>query len=60
MKIQLVKETKYDKATYYITVDGKFKAGSTCDNLAEALEAFEDAKYEVNGKRIEILMQEEL
>jgi len=60
MKIQLVKETKYDKATYYITIDGNFKAGSTCDNLAEALEAFEDAKYEVSGKRVEVLMQEEL
>lgn len=60
MKIQLVKEIKYDKATYYITIDGNFKAGSICDNIAEAMEMFESIKYEVSGKRIEVLMQEEL
>jgi len=60
MKIQLVKETKYDKATYYITTDSNFKAGSICDNIAEAMEMFENIKYEVSGKRVEVLMQEEL
>lgn len=60
MKIQLVKETKHDVSTYYITVNGEFKAGSICSNLIDALEMFDSVKFEVSGKRTEVLMQEEI
>ncbi len=60
MKIQLVKETKGDKSTYYIIVDDGLKSGSICDSLAEAIDMFEGVKYEITGKRTEILMQEEI
>jgi hypothetical protein len=60
MKIQLVKETKYDRASYYIAINGEFRAGSICDSLAEALEMFESIKFEISGKRTEVLMQEEI
>jgi hypothetical protein len=60
MKIQLVKEVKHNKSTYYITVDGSFKAGSICDSLADALEMYYSVKESLTGKRTEVLMQEDI
>ena len=57
MVIQLVKEVSWDTVTYYVLVDGKMKAGSVCNNIIEAMQAYESAKQE-GGKKVEIVMQE--
>lgn len=60
MILQLVKETKLGKASYYIMEDGQFRAGSVCDSLPEAMEMYEGIKMFLGAKRVEVLIQEEI
>jgi hypothetical protein len=61
MKIELVKETNHrDTITYYVKVDDKFRSGSVCHSLGEAMEMYDTIKLSLGGKRIEVLMQEEI
>lgn len=60
MTLQLVKEIKLGKVTYYITEDGQIKAGTICDTLPEAMEMYQGIKMFLGAKRIEVLMQEEI
>lgn len=61
MKIRLIKETKLSgNATYYVTLDDELQPGTVCASVAEAMEAYEDTKLQLLGKRTEILIQEEI
>jgi len=61
MKIELVKETNHrDTITYYVKVDDEFKSGSVCHSLGEAMEMYDSIKLSLGGKRIEVLIQEEI
>jgi hypothetical protein len=60
MILSIVKEVKMGEATYYLTEDGKFRAGTICNTLTDALDMFENIKLSLNAKRTEIIMQEEI
>jgi hypothetical protein len=61
MIIELVKEINHhDKITYYIKVDDKFRSGSVCYSIEEAMEMYDTIKLSLGGKRIEVLIQEEI
>lgn len=60
MILQLVKETKAGKVTYYITEDGQIRAGTICDTLPEVMEMYQGIKMFLGAKRVEVLMQEEI
>jgi hypothetical protein len=41
-------------------VDDEFKSGSVCHSLGEAMEMYDSIKLSLGGKRIEVLIQEEI